>query len=100
MVIKLEDLEVLFVFNFFFILNCLQQRRKPQPLPSVSVTGSATEKLLRYINCRNADWKSIQLNRFVVRPVFAAFHFVSAGLVRAVSFIFVLHEMSQTWVKT
>ena len=51
---------------------------------------------LRYINCRNANWKLVQLCRSVLRAVFDVFHFVSARLVHGVSFSFVLHERSQT----
>ena len=51
--------------------------------------------LLRYINCRNANWKLVELCRSVLRAVFHVFHFVSASLVHGVSFSFVLHERSQ-----
>ena len=51
--------------------------------------------VLRYINCRNANWKLVQLCRSVLRAVFDVFPFVSASLVHGVSFSFVLHERSQ-----
>ena len=60
----------------------------------------AISLLLRYINCRNANWKIVQLCRSVLRAVFDVFHFVSASLVYGVSFSFVLHGWSQQWVKT
>ena len=50
---------------------------------------------LRYINCRNANWKFVQLCRSVLRAVFDVFHFMSASLVHGVSFSLVLHERSQ-----
>ena len=62
---------------------------------TVSCRRRDNENTLRYINCRNANWKLVQLYRSVLRAVFDVFRFVSSSVVHGVSFSFVLHERSQ-----